>query len=661
MSVERRGRRRTTPLGRVTPRVDGQSVIYDRPGLQERYEVRETGVEQSFVIDECPPGNGDLVVRGKLVTDLVPDHFDQPVRELTLSAPGQVGVHIGAVTGIDANDNRATGTLRQTGEGLELILPADFVDRAHWPLIVDPLIGSTLSVSPPNAELPDVAFDATNLVYVAVWRQKLTSGSAWRPYYRFIRTDGSYATAALPLMPIPQLVTYFGGTRIRVANVNSRDTFVATWDSGSGSTRAIHCASISAANFAASVGVVVASGSDQQMPDVGGEAVLVDDDVVLTWRNASLGLIRATQVNVPASTPPATPIPFGPVVSIAGSGSSISAGPAIARTGGGPGRYLVTWGERSGPFNTFSNLRGLVITRNVTPVSSPFTIVSPLASAFGPRNIALDGDGEHWVVAYDRLNAAGDTDVYCQRVELPLSQGSLSVQSAVPIATTSVDEQTPAVADLGESYLVSYERSLFPAIGSSAELVSIDPIDCTTCEGSFTIQNSPLGRQSDVRIASTGGAPNTSAMIVWGSSLLGSPLGVRARMFAPRVGIVRDAGRGCGAGGTAVSTCSVAGNANYTQRLLGAAPSAPTFLVIGLSTRPQSCGPCQLIPDPASGVTIFRGATSASGDAFYAMSIPPGPAFVGLRLHEQWITLTPQPRCTAYGFDLSNALSVTIQ
>ncbi len=656
LAVERGGQRAETDLRPVAPRIEGHTVFYDRPGLRERYEVREEGVAQSFVIDQPPPGTGDLVVRGRLLTDLVGDHRDTPVEQLTFSSAGGVGIHFGAVTGIDASGGRTAGTMRWTDDELELILPADFVDRATWPVIVDPLIGSRLTPSATNAELPDVAFDRTTQTFVIVWRQNTAAAGQWRPYYRIVDRSGTPVTNALPLMPPPQLVTYTGGTRIRVANINSRNTFVATWDSGSGTSRAIHCASISAINGAPSIAVVVVSGSDHMLPDIGGEDTLADDEAVLVWLHASLGLIRAKQVNIPSTTPPATPAPFSGTISIGGSGASVSAGPVISRTGGTLGRFLVSWGERSGPLNSFGNLRGIIITRNIATVNSPFVIVPTALSA--PRNVALDGDGESWVVAYDQRNAAGDTDVICRRVYRYQNQNGVTVEPAVDVAATSVDEQRAAVADLGDSILIGYEQR--SGAGYSTVLASLDPYDCTACEGDFALEQSALLTASDVRIATTAGDPNIAAITTW-EATFGAPLSIRAHLFSPRDGTADDLGGGCALGGSAGSTCSVAGNPGYKLRLAGATPAAPTFLVIGLASAPQTCGLCTLVPDPASGATLFLGATDQSGAASYAMSIPPGPTFVGMKLYQQWLTLTTQPGCALYGLDLSNAVSATIQ
>ena len=69
----RRGETRVaTAHAGTAPRRSGEKTVsYDRPGgIEERYEVRAAGLYQSFVFPERPAGAGDLVVRGRVTTEL---------------------------------------------------------------------------------------------------------------------------------------------------------------------------------------------------------------------------------------------------------------------------------------------------------------------------------------------------------------------------------------------------------------------------------------------------------------------------------------------------------------------------------------------------------------------------------------------------------------
>ncbi len=183
-----RGQKLTAPADQLPgaePKVDGLRVDYARGWLTERYDVREDEVEQSFVFDRLPPGEGDLFVRLDLRTDLEPRGDG---RTLDLDY-GQLGsVRIGKVVGIDANGVRAEGAVRYEAGTLELSLPREFVDHAALPLVLDPVLGSNITIqSAYDAESPDIAYDRTFNLYLVVYTRVYpartgTSGvSACRP------------------------------------------------------------------------------------------------------------------------------------------------------------------------------------------------------------------------------------------------------------------------------------------------------------------------------------------------------------------------------------------------------------------------------------------------------------------------------------------------
>jgi hypothetical protein len=126
------------PFAAVAPQQQGNAVVYARAaGLEERYEVRSEGVEQSFVFHELP-GRGDLVVHCALGGELAARGELTADGEVQFVVPGLGGATIGAVTGIDARGARCTGSLRLAGGGVDLVLPAGFVDHATLPLVLDP-------------------------------------------------------------------------------------------------------------------------------------------------------------------------------------------------------------------------------------------------------------------------------------------------------------------------------------------------------------------------------------------------------------------------------------------------------------------------------------------------------------------------------------------
>jgi hypothetical protein len=141
------------------PQEDGGTVRYRHGPVDSTYELRHDGVKQSFVFSALPAGDGDLIVRAEIASELQPGAIgaDGVLFEL----PGIGGVHVGAVVGIDATGKEVLGTMRWRGGALEFVLPDAFVDAAALPLTLDPLLGPVTTLDAGNDDLvPDVAYDA---------------------------------------------------------------------------------------------------------------------------------------------------------------------------------------------------------------------------------------------------------------------------------------------------------------------------------------------------------------------------------------------------------------------------------------------------------------------------------------------------------------------
>ena len=170
VAVRRGDDRLWTGPATATPNAADHQVRYLRsPQLTEVYDLRAGGVEQSFVFAQRPAGHGDLVVRGAITTRLpLAGCSDDGVR---YERDGR-GVHFGAVTGVDANGATVRGSIRAGADFVEWVLPASFVEHAAYPLVLDPLIGSAISIASTSGTddvLPNVAYDTSSNRYLVVW------------------------------------------------------------------------------------------------------------------------------------------------------------------------------------------------------------------------------------------------------------------------------------------------------------------------------------------------------------------------------------------------------------------------------------------------------------------------------------------------------------
>jgi hypothetical protein len=185
----------------VAPEPTGNRVGYRRnENLLEVYDVRQEGIEQSFVFATRPAGDGDLVVRGEIATGLPLAVVDARGARFTL--PSGDGVAIGAVTGIDANGAKVAGSLRLVGTTLELSLPDAFVDAAAYPLVLDPLLGTVNPIGDVAGEPdrnPSVAFDEATGRFLVVWNVQYAA-SSWEVRGKF--TNGAGVPNSVPPLTI---------------------------------------------------------------------------------------------------------------------------------------------------------------------------------------------------------------------------------------------------------------------------------------------------------------------------------------------------------------------------------------------------------------------------------------------------------------------------
>ena len=160
-------------------RRDGSTAMYDRgQGVTERWELRPDGVELSYRFEHRVGDAGPLVVRLRVETTLQATFDAGATPPLRFLAEGIGGVSIGAVTGIDDAGWRVRGALRYDGSHVELSLPASFVERATYPVVLDPLVGTDFLVANMSDNTnPDVAYDATKQRYLVCWQTRLASTS----------------------------------------------------------------------------------------------------------------------------------------------------------------------------------------------------------------------------------------------------------------------------------------------------------------------------------------------------------------------------------------------------------------------------------------------------------------------------------------------------
>ena len=294
---------RLRPAPRPTRRdAEDLRVTFARGDVTEVYDVRSDGLKQSFVFATKPAGSGDLIVRGAIDTNL----------QLAMATSKGIrfdghngSVTIGEVIGFDATGRRVLGSLQLDGSVLEMRLPSSFVDMAVAPITVDPIIGSTNTVSSGDEYRPDVSYDATNDVFLVVWYREVSSTDV---DIRAQRVDAGGSNLGNGIGVRTNSMASFVP---RVANNNRRDCFVVCWqeDDGVGTIqRDIFARTVAASDGSIGTVLTVAdTSSDEHSPDIGGNrasgTTSSDGRVVLAWSKASspAAELRAASLTIDSS------------------------------------------------------------------------------------------------------------------------------------------------------------------------------------------------------------------------------------------------------------------------------------------------------------------------------------------------------------------------
>lgn len=129
-----------TPLGMAQTRHTDWRFELQRGAVTEAYDVRNDGVEQTFVIAQ-PLGPGDLTISGEVDSELRAEPTPAKHGEVVFcDAAGKPRVNYGAAVAIDAVGRRVAMQTSFDGQNLSLHLSGAWLADAAYPVVVDPLL-----------------------------------------------------------------------------------------------------------------------------------------------------------------------------------------------------------------------------------------------------------------------------------------------------------------------------------------------------------------------------------------------------------------------------------------------------------------------------------------------------------------------------------------
>jgi hypothetical protein len=624
------------PIPPVAPEHDGLRVEYRHAGVIERYDVRPEGLEQSFEFAALPPGEGDLVVRLRLDTELDVEPCGDGLR---FRLPGVGSFGLGEVTGVDARGARCKGAMRLGDGVLELSLPERFVATARLPLVLDPLLGVMFNVMAQSSddEAPRVAYSLGSDVYLVVWT-RINSATDTDVLGQRVDRNGLLVGNVISVAAQAGL-----NGAPSVGSVRTRDAFLVAYVRNDD----VLCRSVSASTGAVSLSLQLATGANvQRWPDVGGEATTADDDGVVVWVDYATNSIHSAEVGINADL--SLGLRSGPRTAFHDAGNLVCDFPRISRCGGPVRRYGMTCHVEHSSADRDPMF--FVLDDTGTTLTAPFVV-----STGGLNDYAAtcDGDGTTWVVAWERAVTAS------------VRAASLSFRSGTVLPYVTGTERAlansarlPAVTWLGQSCLVSW----FERTGNTAvcRVGGWGLMRCNVCEatqtpaGAFDLDFTAYGAST----ASGGNAvqPEQALLALESTASATSNGDVQAQRWDGRDGFHIDEGGGCGATGEALAPCFSQANQFFALHLRGAPASVGAALVLSQDRIDLPCGPCRLVPDPFTGV-VFVTATDVLGDAAIAIPLPLGLPLVGITFHTQWLVLGTTG-CAAFGAGLTAAQQI---
>ncbi len=114
-------------------------------GVVEAYDLHADGVEQTFAFAQPLARKGDLVVTGRLETELEAEVVERQHTALRFfDSRGRAIVEYGAAWAFDATGIKTKVETSWDGEFLSLRVAADWLSRAAYPILIDPLTSTVV-------------------------------------------------------------------------------------------------------------------------------------------------------------------------------------------------------------------------------------------------------------------------------------------------------------------------------------------------------------------------------------------------------------------------------------------------------------------------------------------------------------------------------------
>jgi hypothetical protein len=653
----------------------GTRVEIERGLVTEQYLLALDSIEQRFVIAERA-GAGELEIEIELATELA---------SRALDAGGFAfenehgGVRYGRAEAFDARGERVAVAAQIEAGRLVLRVPAEFVDRASYPLTVDPLITAITvgSATIPGASSvawmnPDVAYEAGTTHYVVAMEHAF-SATDHDIYVQAVDTSGV-------LLGGRGTIDFTSASWVapRIASDRSTSRFlVVAQRTLSGGATVVAGRIVPAALPLTPQIVFTISGSEGgRRPDVGGDPSSFGPTYFcVCWEGGSSGFsniyYNLVRPDGTLAFPVSALLGFAPTV-------TFDTRPSMSKSNGGPGAdqaWAIAWQRRStrgdqDVFGALVRFDGTIVEPNLaiddTPASTTAPCVSsPTADLGGPRKwmvVFQETQGTPpFGIVHEDLRAV----VYYGTGPQPIAQIPSHLSSIFPNWAANHDEVNPCVDTDGCRFVVGFTEfaSPFAADQGTPHLVTLHTdydVAVSLTEVPVALNANP-GIDDHLQVTSiySGGGEAYSYFATFDSVVAANTSYVEGALWQ---GVSANASNGPfgyfnyalpGCGGVALQASGFPALGGIVGITMTGAQGL-TFILIGFSIPPiELCSGCWLGVDPFTAVAV-------QGDVL-SLGVPCQGELVNQLIAFQGIDFSFAAGCPgAPGISLSDEIIVTI-
>ncbi len=595
-------------------------------GIVERFEATPRGLEHALCIERRPHGSGDLVVAFDLETDLVaaePPGSAALYFEARAAGKALGGVTIGGLTGIDAAGRRCAGTVREVAGTIEWVLPASFVERATYPILLDPLLGTHFSAlgAGTQGRAGVGGYERLHAAYLVAWEQSYSAFDT-DVYAQRLRTSG--VLNGPPIAVATSRTAHEFAPRIAAARPSGH--LLVTWLEGDHGwikvPRRIVCRAVSMRDGTPGPSRQVVDARDEEIAKMRlvGERSTVDDEVfvVFTRRPDDFGAVDLGLASVTVST--SGTVTPSVVVTVA---TDVYPDFQVSDCIGNGGRWMLAWQEGGQ-----QTIRLFLFDRDYITLQQ---------SMVGGELVGLTGNGDSFLLSYTIDNPFSGRTSHYRRMRWTGSMLDLGTeqvrrwQSRDPAwfhtkVLTSSSSSGPGPFDL----LVGFAPLALDGSGPCGTTQTFGPANRRNVFTDFAARWSYGADGDDV------------GLLVFESTDPNPPFATDVRVqridALGNGGPITNRGGGCGVAGTFTTSGPWAlGAPDFRFQLQGSGGSL-AILNVALGANPATipCGTCVLMPADVQ----LASAPITSGSARFETSVFCDPALLGSELSAQWLVMT---------------------